>query len=67
MIIYRIRKFGLEICKWNRMKKVQKTWVGFEQFFWMEHRKLRETTDLTVQDAGMHHANMVRNVVTVMK
>ena len=27
------------------------------------HRELRETIDLTVQDAGMHHANMVRDVV----
>ena len=27
------------------------------------HRELQERTDLTVQDAGMHHTDMVRNVV----
>ena len=31
--------------------------------FWTAHRELQETTDLTVQYFGMHHANMVRNVV----
>ena len=27
------------------------------------HQELRETSDITVEDAGMHHANMVRDVV----
>ena len=31
--------------------------------FWTAHRELQETTDLTVQNFGMHHATMVRNVV----
>ena len=55
--------FELEIHEWNCMPTVQKTWVGFKQFFWTAHRELQETTDLTVQYFGMHHANMVRNVV----
>ena len=45
------------------MKTVQKTWVSFKKFFWTAHRELQEKSDLTVEDAGMHHANMVRNVV----
>ena len=35
----------------------------FREFFRTLHCELRETTDLTVQDAGMHHLNMVHNVV----
>ena len=55
--------FGLEIREWNHMPTTQKTWVRFKQFFRTYHQELRETSDLTVEDAGMHHANMVRNVV----
>ena len=33
----------------------------------MAHQELRETTDLTVQDAGIHHSNMVRNVAVWMQ
>ena len=34
-----------------------------KDFFETAHRKLGETTDLTVKNAGIHHANMVRDVV----
>ena len=63
VIIHRTGKFGLEISKWNCMLKSQKTWVWFKHFFRTAHQELRETTDLTVQDSGMNHANMVRDVV----
>ena len=33
VIINRTVKFGLAICKWNHIRTVQKTWVGFKQFF----------------------------------
>ena len=49
------------------MSTVQKTWVGFKPFFWTGHQELRNTTDLTVQDTGMHHANMVRNMVAELQ
>ena len=29
---------------------------------WTAHQELQKTSKLTVEDAGMHHANMVRNV-----
>ena len=45
------------------MPEVQKTWVHFKQFFWTSHRELRETSNLTVEDAGMHHANMVHDFI----
>ena len=63
VIIHRTGKFGLAIREWNRMSTVQKTWVVFKQFFWTAHQELRETMDLTVQDVGMNHMNIVRNVV----
>ena len=45
------------------MPAIHKTWVGSKQFFSAMHSELRETTDLNVQESGMHHADMVRNVV----
>ena len=45
------------------MPAIQKTWVQFKQFFRTSHQELREMSDLTVEDAGMHHTNMVRDVV----
>ena len=41
---------------------MHKKWVGFFLIS-IEHRELQETMDLTVQDAVMHYANMVRDVV----
>ena len=64
IIIHRAGKFGLAICKWNCITELQNTWVRFKQFFCTSHQDLRETYDLTVEESGMHHANMVRDVVT---
>ena len=63
VILHRTSKFGLAIREWNCMPEIQKTWVRFKKFLWASHRELRETSNLTVEDAGMHHANMVRHVV----
>ena len=62
MIAHRTGKSGLEIREWNSMPEIQKTWVRFKQFFQTDHQDLRETSKLTVEDSGMYHANMVRNV-----
>ena len=59
--------FGLAIFEWNCMPKVHNMWVGFKQFFRKAHRELQETTNITVQNAVMHHANMVHNVVAVLQ
>ena len=40
---------------------------SFYTFFWTSHRELRETSDITVEDAGMHHANMVFDVVAELQ
>ena len=64
VIFHRTGKFGLVIRECNCMTKVQRTWVSSKQFFRIAHRELRETSDLTVEDNGMHHANMVRDVVS---
>ena len=61
IILHRTGKFGLAICEWNRMPAVQKTWVRLKPFVLTYHRELRETSDPNVEDAGMHHANMVCN------
>ena len=45
------------------MPEIQKTWVQFKQSFRTSHRELRETSDLTIEDTGMHHSNILCNVV----
>ena len=60
-------KFGLEICEWNRMPEIQKMWVRIKQFFQKSHQEMLETSDLAVEDTGMHHGNMVRDVVAGMQ
>ena len=45
------------------MPEIQKTWVRFKQFFCTYHQEPRERSNHTVENAGMHHANMVRNVI----
>ena len=49
------------------MPTLQMTWVEFKQFFSTVHHKLQETTEIIVQDAGMHHSNMVDGVVSVLQ
>ena len=36
-IIHRAVNFGLAIRNWNCMSTVQKTWIGFKQFFRKAH------------------------------
>ena len=38
-----------------------------QSVFQMVHRELRDTTDLAVQDAVMHHVNMVHDAVAVLQ
>ena len=42
---------------------MKKTWVGFKNFVRTDHCEPLEATDITIQDAVIHHANMVHNVV----
>ena len=63
VVIHRKSKFVLSICECNWILTIHKTWVGFKQLFWTAHQKLRMTTDLTIQDAGMHHTNIMCDVV----
>ena len=62
-ILHRTGKFGMSIHEWNRMPEIQKTRLQFKHFFRKSHQELRETSDITVEDAGMHHANITRDVV----
>ena len=67
VIINKAVKFGLEIRKWNRMLIFQKMGVGFKHFFGTAYYELQETTDITIQETGIHHTNIVRNVVRVIQ
>ena len=64
VIVHKTGKFVLVIFEWNLMSKIQKTWFRFKQFYWTPNQELRETLDITVEDAVIHNGNMVRNVVT---
>ena len=64
VILHMTGKFGLAIRECNRMPEIQKTWVLFKHFFWASHRELRDTSNITVENAGINHANKVHDVVT---
>ena len=67
VILHLTGKFGLAICDWNPMLEIQKTWDRFKQFFLTSHREMRDTSDITIKDTGMHHANMVHYVVAELQ
>ena len=67
VVIHSTVKFSLSIHKYNFMPTVQKMWFGFKLFFRTAHRELQDTTYFTVQDVGMHHANMVCDVVSELQ
>ena len=63
VILHRTGNFGLAIREWNHMPEIQNMLVRFKQFFRTSHQELRETSDLTIEETGMHHSNMASNVV----
>ena len=63
VIVHRKGKFGMAICKCNHILKIQKTWVLFKPFFFTAYQEPQETSDLTLEDASMYHADRVRNIV----
>ena len=67
IILHKTGKFSHSIIEWNRKPVVDKTWATFKTHFHAAHKDLRATTDLTAQDDGMHHANMVRDVVAALQ
>ena len=67
VILHKTGKFSQPIVEWNRNLVVDKTWANFKTHFRTANKELRATTDLTAQDAGMHHANMVRDVVAALQ
>ena len=46
------------------MTEIQKACVQCKLFFLTSQQDLRKTSDLTVEDTGMHHTRMVCNFVT---
>ena len=66
IILHKTGKFSHPIIEWNRKPVVNKTWATLKTHFRKSHKMLRATTDLAAQDAGMHHANMVYDVVAAL-
>ena len=67
VILHKTGKFSQPIVEWNRKSIVDKTWANFKTHFCTAHKELRANTDLTDQDTGMHHANMVRDIVAALQ
>ena len=67
VIIHKTGNFSKPIVECNRKPVVDKTWANFKMHFRTAHKELRATTDLTAQDTGIHHANMVRDVVASLQ
>ena len=45
------------------MATIQKNWIHFKTHFCTAHRELKETGELTTEDAGFHQYNLVNNIV----
>ena len=67
VILHSMGNFVLAVREWNCVTKVQNKWVRFKQFFFTAYRELREKSNLTMEDASMHHAKMVRDLVAVLQ
>ena len=67
VILHKTGNFSHPIIEWNRKPVADKTWAKFKTHFRTAHKELRATTDITAQDAGMHHANMFRDVVAALQ
>ena len=67
VIFHKIGKFSQPIVEWNWKPIGDKTWDNFKTHFRTAYKELRATTNLTAQDAGMHHANMIRDVVAGLR
>ena len=63
VILNKTGKFQLSIRDWNRKSSPQKTWINFKDPFRSAHKELRESTDITLQDSHLNHANLVKEVV----
>ena len=67
VILHKTGNFLHPIVEWNRKHVVDKMWPNLKTHFCTAHKELRSTINLTAQDAGMHHANMVREVVAALQ
>ena len=67
VILHKTGKFLQPIVDWNWKPVVDNTWANFKTHFRTAHKELRATTNLTAQDAGMHHSNMFRDVVVALQ
>ena len=65
-IINRTRNFQDAIKIWNRMNPFQQNWINFKTHFCTAYREIKETDELTMEDAGYHQANVVNNIVANM-
>ena len=63
VILNKTGKFQLSIRDWNRKPSPQKTCITYKTHFSTAHKELRESTDITLQDANLNHANFVKEVV----
>ena len=67
VILHKPGKILHPIVEWNWKPDVDKMWAKFKTHFRRSHKELRATTNLTAQDAGMHHANMVHDVLAALQ
>ena len=67
VVLHKTGNFSQPIVEWNWKPVVDKTWANFRTHFHTAHNELHANTVITAQDAGMHHNNMVRDVVAALQ
>lgn len=65
LILLRTGRFTNHIREWNRRQGNQRNWTNFKTFFRQAYQELKETTDLTLEDAERRQqtANIAQQVV----
>ena len=63
-VLRRYFKFNIAIREWNRMPQASKTWIYFKSFFRAAHREIQAVADITTEESGIFHYNMVHYVLS---
>jgi hypothetical protein len=66
-IINKTGRFKSAIRDWNRRPANEKNWINFKDSFRTAQLELRESNALTMQEAGLHNANLVDEIVDRMQ
>ena len=61
LILQKLRQFKNGLHSWNKLPRVNQTWDNFKIHFRSEHKELKKTGQLTIEE-GMNQTNLVNMI-----